>query len=303
MDVVVGVVGGAHFRAYPEGVLQVAGFERDHTGDAVDIPVAHSQGAADIAQGGFGAQGAEGDDLRYFVVAVLIDDIPQHFVAAVVLEIHIDVGHFLALHIEETLEHQTVLQGVYVGDAEAVEDDAGGGAAADSEQDIVFPDEFDDVPYHEEVVGETGIADDFQFVAQPLHRFRGGVGVALAETGFAYLGQVFVGGHWIAVGAVGGAVAGQVGLAEIQGHIAHTGDQAGVAQGLIAQGGGQIGEKLLHFLGAFDVVGIILHSQPLFVFDGGAGLDADVDVLQGGMMLVDVVGVVGGYQGQLQVVS
>ena len=109
MDVVVGVVAGAHFRAYPQGVLEVAGLEGDHTGDAVDIPVGHSQGTADIPQGGFGAQGAEGDDLRYLVVAVLMYDVPQHFIAAVVLEIHIDVGHFLALHIEETLEHQTVL--------------------------------------------------------------------------------------------------------------------------------------------------------------------------------------------------
>ena len=297
-DVVIAFDGALEFGADLEGLVQVAGLEGYHAGDAVNVAVAHAQGAPHVAQGSLRAQGAEGDYLGHPVVAVLVDDIVQHLIAPVVLEVHVNVRHLLALHIEEALEDQAVLQWVNVGDAEAVEDDAGRRAAPDAEQDVALADEPDNVPHHQEVVGETGVADDLQLVPQALHGIGRGVGIAAPEALLADLGQVFVGVH-----AAGRLVAGQVGLAELQRHVAHIGDHAGVGQGFPSDGGGQVGKYLLHLIGALDVVGVILHSQPLFVADGGVGLDADVDVLQVGLVLVDVVSIVGHHQRELGILS
>ena len=289
------VIGGLQFGADLESVLQAAGLEGHHAGDAVHIAVAHPQGAAHVPQGGLGPQGSEGDYLGHAVAAVLVYDVVQHLVAPVVLEVHVYVGHFLAFHVQETLEDKAVLQGVNVGDAEAVENDAGRRAAAHAEEYLALAHELDDVPHHQEVVGELGVADDVQLVAQPLHGLLRGVGVTLPEPGLADLGQIFVGVH-----AVGGLVARQVGLAEIQRHVAHIGNKPSVAQSGIADISGQTGEKLLHLLRTLDVVGIVLHPQALFVVDRCAGLDTDVDVLQARLVLMDVMGVVGRHQREFQ---
>ena len=79
-----------------------------------------------------------------------------------------------------------------------------------------------------------------------------------------------------------------MGLIESQVHLAHVGNSLGVLQSI-----GKLREQQCHFLGAFDVVGIVLHAQTFFVVDCGVGLDADVNVLERRVDLVDVVGVVG----------
>ena len=295
---IVAVNGALELGADPQGVLQVAGLEGHHPGDAVDVAVAHAQGPAHVAQGRLGPQGAKGNYLGHPVAAVLVYDVVQHLVPPVVLEVHVDVGHFLAFHIKEALEDQAVLQGVNVGDAQAVEDDAGRRAAPHAKQDVALTHELDDVPHHQEVVGELGVANDVQLVAQTLDGLGRGVWVALPEPGLADLRQVLVGVH-----AVRGLVAGQVGLAEVQRHVAHIGNQSRIRQGGGANIGGQPAEKLLHFLRTLYIVGIILHPQALFVVHRGIGLDADVNVLQAGLVLVDVMSVVGRHQWELQVVA
>ena len=285
------LVGRLHLRAEPQRVVQRAGLEGHQPGDAVHVAVAHAQGAANVPQRGLGAQGAEGDYLRHPVVAVALDDVVQHLVPPVVLEVQVDVGHLLALQVEEPLEDQAVLQRVHVGDAQAVEGHAGGGAAPHAKEYVPAAHEVDDVPHHQEVVGELGVVDDLKLVAEPLLRLPARVGVAAPEPFLAQLGQVLVGVH-----AVGGGVAGQVGAVEVQLHAAHIGHQPGGLQGLP-----EVREELLHFLRTLDVVGVVLHPQPLFVLGGGAGLDADVNVLQARVGLTHVVGVVGDDQREFQI--
>ena len=91
-------------------------------GHVVDDRVGHSKGAPDVPEGGACAKGAEGDDLGDVLGAVLAGDVGDDFVPAVVLEIQVDIGHFLALDVEETFKYEAVLEGVDVGDAQAVED-------------------------------------------------------------------------------------------------------------------------------------------------------------------------------------
>ena len=285
------IVGGLKLRVEPQRVVEGAGLEGHQPGDAVHVAVAHAEGAAHVPERGLGPQGTEGDYLRHPVVAVAVDDVMEHLVPPVVLEVQVDVGHLLALQVEEPLEDQPVLQRIDVGYAQAVEGHAGGGAAPHAEQYVVAAHEADDVPHHQEIIGEPGVIDNLQLVTEPLLGVAARVGIAAPEPFLAQLGQVLVGVH-----VVGSGIARQVGAVEVQLHVAHVGHQPGVVQGPP-----EVREELGHLLRAFDVIGVVLHPQAFFVLGGGAGLDADVDVLQPRFRLAHVVGVVGDDQGQIQV--
>ena len=51
---------------------------------------------------------------------------------------------------------------------------------------------------------------------------------------------------------------------------------------------------------ASQIVGVFLHTQAPLILDIGVGLDANQDVLQRGVVLVRIVRVVGGYNGDVQ---
>ena len=162
------LVGVSEILVGSDGFVYGAGLERHHPGDPVHVPVAHAHAPADVPEGGLGAQGSEADDLGDLVAPVAFDHVVQHLVAAVVLEVHVDVRHLLALQVQESLEDQAVLQRVDIGDAQAVEGYAGRRAAPDSVEDLAPAGEVDDVPHDQEVVGELGVADDLQLVLHSL---------------------------------------------------------------------------------------------------------------------------------------
>ena len=178
-------VGRLKLRANTQGVIKSAGLQGDHLRDAVHVPIGHAQSPANVTEGRLGAKGPKGDDLGHPVIAVAIDDVVEDFVPAVVLEVQVDVGHLFAFQIEEALEDQAVLQWVNVSNSQAIQGHAGGGAAADPVEYVAPPNEADDVPDHQEVVGEARMANDVQLVAEPVFGFRRSVGVAAAETFFA----------------------------------------------------------------------------------------------------------------------
>ena len=173
---------------------------------------------------------------------------------------------------------------------------AGGGAAPHPEEDVPLPDELYYVPDHQEVVGELGVPDDLHLVLEAVLGLLGRVRIAFFEPRFADPVQVLVGVH-----PAGGLVFREVGLPELERYVAYPGDDAGVFHSLRRQLGRQPAEELLHLLGALQVVGVVLHPEPLRVLDVGVGLDADVDVLQAGLGLVHVVGIVGDDQRNAQV--
>ena len=276
-------VGVRHFLVGRHGVRDRAGLEGDHPGDAVDVAVAHAQTPAHVAQGGLGPQGSEGDDLGHPVAAVAVDDVAQHLVTPVVLEVHVDVGHFLAFEVQETLEHQVVPHGVDVGDPQAVQHHAGGGAPPHAEEDLLLADEGDDVPHHQEVVGEAGLSHDLQLI---LHAGAGGVVVDPVPQVEPLPADAFQVGVGILV--VGRRVPGQVHLPESQRNVALLGHLAGDVHGLR-----EIVEQRGHLVGGPNVVGRVLHPQAVAVHHVGARLDADVHVLVLVIGLANVVGVVG----------
>ena len=121
LDLRVGVVGLAQLAARRHGLVE--GRRRrllgDHLGDAVADRVGHAHDAGGVARGGARRHGAEGDDLRHAVAAVLLGHVVDDFVAARDREVDVDVGHALAARVEEALEEQVVLERIEVGDAAA----------------------------------------------------------------------------------------------------------------------------------------------------------------------------------------
>ena len=77
---------------------------RDQLAQFVDLAIGHLQDTADIAQNGACLQPAERNDLGYAVAAVTLLHVADHFVAAILTEIDIEVGHGYPLRIEEALE-------------------------------------------------------------------------------------------------------------------------------------------------------------------------------------------------------
>ena len=89
-----------------------------------------------------------------------------------------------------------------------------------------------------------------------------------------------------------------MGLAKIQLHVTHIGHQLG---GL--QCGHEIWKKLSHLTRTLYIVGIILHPETFLIIYGGAGLDADIDILERRFHFIDVMGVIGDNQRDIQLLS
>ena len=288
LDALVGLERLLEFGRHLERLVQRLGAEGNHAGYAVGIGVAHAQDAPHVSDGGLWPQGAEGDNLGHTVLAVLAGDVGQHLVPPVVLEVHVNIGHLLALQVQEALEDQAVLQGVDVGHAQAVEGEGCGGAAPHAEQDVALMHKGGDVPHDQEVVGEAGLADYVQLVLQPLLDLCAGAAEPVPQPLPAQARQVGVG-----VLPLGRYELRDVRHAEVNGHVALLGDALAVLNGLR-----QVREKLRHLLVASHVVGVVLHAEALLVLDGGVGLDAYHDVLDGSVRLDRIVGVVGCHQRQ-----
>ena len=94
--------------------------------DPVHVAVAHAHDPADVADGRAGEHRAEGDDLGDVVLAVLAADVVDDLVPALVLEVHVDIGHRHAVRVEEPLERQPVVERVHRRDAQRVGDDGTG---------------------------------------------------------------------------------------------------------------------------------------------------------------------------------
>ena len=71
--------------------------------------------------------------------SVFVEHVLDHFFAALVLEIDIDIGRLLAFDREETLEQQIAVFGIDCGDAEAVADRRVRRRAASLTEDRLWP--------------------------------------------------------------------------------------------------------------------------------------------------------------------
>ena len=148
-----------------DGDVQQVG---DQPCDAVDVAVVHAQRATGVANRGLRPQRPEGDDLRDAILAVALGGVADDLFTTVVGEVEVDVRHLTAFEVQEALEHQPVLGRLDVRDAEAVEDDRGGGGAPYAHRDLALVREVGDVAHDQDVLQEAGLLDHLELVAQSL---------------------------------------------------------------------------------------------------------------------------------------
>ncbi len=148
-------------------------------GPAVD-PLAQRVGLAGCDAGRLGhlpQRGARpvGDDvgdLRGAVAPVALVDVLDHLLAALVLDVEVDVGRAVAFGRQEALEQQAEVDRVGLGDPERVTHRAVGRAPPPLAVDVAAAAELHDVVEQEEVAGEAELVDHRQLVVDLVHRLR-----------------------------------------------------------------------------------------------------------------------------------
>lgn len=310
--------GGVEFMVVVEDVVdfdRFTGDSRDHAGEGVDIGEGDIEGAADVADGGAGAHGTEGDDLGDFFVAVAAHGVFDHEVADVIGVVEVDIGHGDAAGVEEAFEDEAVGDGVDAGDAEGVGDDGAGAGAADVPPDVVsfpfivavigvgvavfFPPfvgtggEFAQVPDDEEVGFEAHAADDAEFMFEAgaeLFVVGGAVGaVAVDEAFFAEVAEV--GGRGVPVGDFKDREVISFGV-EVD--ITHFGDKEAVFEGT-----GDVAKEGGHFGVRFEIIFLVGEAEAFGVVDRGAGLDAEQDIVGSGIIGTGIVDIIGGEEAEV----
>ena len=201
---------------------------RDEFGDGVAEAIGEPESAPGVADRGARRHGSESNDLRHVIVPVFSPDIAQNIVAAVVGEVHIDIGHGDALRIEESLKKEMICDRVHVGNAGQIGDEAAGGASSAGSHHHTFalcP--VDEVLHDQEVGRESGFFDNTEFVFHARAVLIGDVGAeSLGETDLAEFAQIRFGCF-----VVGHVEVGELRFAELDVDIASIGDSLSVFNG------------------------------------------------------------------------
>ncbi len=153
----------------------IGGIVGNELAEPVNLRKRHADDAADIAKHRARLQFSKGDDLRDAIGAVFLLDVTDDFVAPVLAEVDVEVGHRHALGIEETLEQQAEPQRIEVGDRQRPGDQRTGArtpAGTDGNPFLFRP--FDEVGDDQEVTRKPHLADDvdLEFETIPIVGFR-----------------------------------------------------------------------------------------------------------------------------------
>jgi hypothetical protein len=141
----------------------------DLLGNAIDVRVRHVHDAADVADDRLGLHGAERDDLRDVLAAVFLRHVGDHFAAAALAEVDVDIRQRHAFRIEEAFENQVVVKRIDVGDAQGPCGQAAGrGPTPRPHRNPLLPRVADEIPDDHEVPGVPHLLDHRDLVRQAL---------------------------------------------------------------------------------------------------------------------------------------
>ena len=256
-------------------------------GQLIHLRVGEIQRPPHVPQDATGGHGAEGDDLRHVVAAILAVDVVDDLVPAAIAEVHVDIRHGDTLRVQEAFKVQVVLHGVHVGDLQAIgHHGTGGRATSRPHRNILAPGVGHEVRHDEEVVHEPHPAYHLHLVPETLPVLLRGVGVALLKALLAQLRE-----QRVSIVPLRILELRQVMLAELEGHVTAVGDALGVLDGFRP-----LGEQGPHLLLGFHVKLFRLKAHPVGLVHQSSHLDAHEHVLGAGILFAQVVGIVGGHQ-------
>ena len=174
-------LGRRRVQALVEGRLLAEDGRRHELRQLVAHPVLVPVHPGGVAYRLLALDGGEGDDLRHMVRAVPGTHVVDDLSAVALVEVDVDVGHGGAAGIEEPLEDQPVLQGIDLGDLQAVGDHrTRRRAPARSGPDATVARLADQVPDDQEVGLKAHLPDHSQLVPDPLGDFGGSLGPVAA---------------------------------------------------------------------------------------------------------------------------
>ena len=117
----------------------------------------------------FRFDGSKGDDLCHPVVTVFFRDVANDFRAPALIEVDIEVGHRDTIGVEESLEDQTVNDGVQLSDFHGIgRHGSRSRTAARAHPNAIGLCPVNEVGNNEEVAGESHLGDDADFIIGPL---------------------------------------------------------------------------------------------------------------------------------------
>ncbi len=281
----------------------LAGLLRHQLGEVVGEGEILLEDPRHILDHGLGLELVDGDDVAHLVLAVLLGDIVDDLLPAVAAEVDVHIGHGHALRVQEALEQQIVLHGIDVRDLHGPGHDAARRrAAAGAHGNAHLPGLADEVPDQQEVAREAHLQDHVQLEGQPLAVLllrvlqRAGL-PARAALGHAGLEHLLRDMDEVAfqVIAVGHRELGRDGLPRDGEKVHLGGDLQGALQvlGMVREDGPHLLRRLHE-----ELVGGEAHALLLGL--GGLGADAQERVVQVGVLVVEVVGIVGRHQGNAQ---
>ncbi len=261
---------------------------RDRLGDPVDLAVRVPQHSTDVPDGRPRQHRAEGDDLGDVVLAVLAPDVGDDLLATSVLEVDVDVGHRHPVGVEESLERELIEDRVDRGDAQGVGHDRTGRRPPAGRLDPLLAGERDEVRDDQEVAGVAHRQDDAELVVEAGLELRRDGPVATLEAALALRAEPALHGVAVRDREVRDAQ-----LAERERDVGHLGDPAGVPDGVEV-----VGEERRHLVRGLDVELVRVEAHPVRRVEVVPRPDAEQDVMRLGLVLADVMEVVGHDQRQ-----
>ena len=241
--------------AFAHGFLERhAHFKRNQLGELVRQGIGFSLSASHVAHDGFGCHGAEGHDLADRIAAVELRDVFDNPVAPLHAEVHIEVRQRHPLRVQEAFEQQVVVDRVEVRDLERIgHQRTRTGTPPRTDRDTVVPRPGYELHDDQKVAREPHVANDAQFVVQPLlvclllHGIgagRSNLGKPLPQPGPRPVCQ-----ELFQSSARRHRVGRQIGLPGVRPHRTALGDFHRVVEGFR-----QVGEKSHHLIAGLEVL-------------------------------------------------
>ena len=138
---------------------------RQTLGEPVDLGLGDAQGLSHVTHSRPGEEGVEGAYGRHMALAVALVNVIGHFVAAVGLEVDVDVGPLSPLQAQKSLEQQSTGDRVNVGEAQAYHRRVGCGAVR---RIVSAPRAMPYVMNCKEVAFKAQSDDDVELVLEPV---------------------------------------------------------------------------------------------------------------------------------------